>query len=1262
MAPTRVVSTFHASSAVVSSCKCRLTDANTEHLVVAHPDNIQVYSVRDSGLVLECTTRIWGRVLSVKPVPITDTNKSNIVVLLDHPDPELLFLTFSAENPSLDLAQTISLVEDGAPMSEFYHGVLVDSNGELAVISTYQGKVKILQLADGLSAQESDARLPELTVFSLELIHNTHLAILHLNHKRCVELVVRELSADDVSSQYSLIFSPTLISSNTLPFPHDDIPKLIFAPEFSQDESPGGLVVAGGVKILLFALNSAESQQRITRKLSKAKEKEKDKSRGNHRSSSSVMVVEAQKDTKYRSPTASVQWPFHAVTAMSSIAGKPLTWLIGDTFGRTCLLALDPSDPILTLVVLGETSSAETLTYITNQVFYVGSSAGDSKLVKISTTIKDDSVAVPLPDGFSAITEDMLSQDQDLDPDAREDKGRVVTSAGSFLEVVQTFKNLSPIKDAVLVDLPNSRHKQLVTCSGRDNTGSLNVVRMGTEFQPKASIPGLSDVVQMWPLRVKVQDTVHSHVVMTTLRQTYVFELGTASTMIYQEQDSATGFVCDTPTLCVSNFMGKAKGEYNTASTMVVQVTASGVYLLERDPTGDWSRKHEWKPDTGEVVAASINTSMVFLATSNAKVPKLVALGFANDKMHQLRATEVHLAREIPPVHGPATHPASWPDRISCVTCIPFDGKPYTKYVAAAFWHTNQVKVYTILKNEFAFTWETPLLGAPVKSLLFYNFYGSDNKDDLFLLVGLVNGTVACFKRPIPSKQNAANDMEVDGDEAVAETSLPKIVTIGNGPVSLTPTVVGDGTRAVLAAADKAVMISCQGRRLSISLLAVQDVVTACSLNTEHYPNSMLLASPVGLTIGSVNALTNMHIQTIPMGYSVPERIVYAKSLGVYGVLCKITRPNRIGGLDTCQSSFRLMNDTSFKLLSQWNANADELIASIATVTLKETNTTVFAVALYTVSNDDVEVHEGRILLFSTEISSVAKLASQSYQLSQVASVAINGCPFALSVTDNGMLVAAVNASVQLYRINLTKTGSDVSSYSLHKVSEYTHFYTVTSLASIGQRVIVGDCMQAVSVLQIQGNSKLDLMAKDFSPLWPLTVEVFDEDNYIGANDHHNLFAYSLEFKDPKPKLESRGRYHIDDMVSKFVRGSMTPADASSPLETTHFFFTASGCIGIISNVKDEEYGERLVTLQEQTGFAVPGVGGTSHTRYRAPRIDKKTNVDDKSSGFIDGDYIERLSSLVEDSPAIVAEISQQSEFTHEELDVVLESLQNVHL
>lgn len=35
-------------------------------------------------------------------------------------------------------------------------------------------------------------------------------------------------------------------------------------------------------------------------------------------------------------------------------------------------------------------------------------------------------------------------------------KGHIVTTYGSFLEVIQTFKNIAPIRDAVLADLDGS--------------------------------------------------------------------------------------------------------------------------------------------------------------------------------------------------------------------------------------------------------------------------------------------------------------------------------------------------------------------------------------------------------------------------------------------------------------------------------------------------------------------------------------------------------------------------------------------------------------------------------------------------------------------------------------------------------------------------------------------------------------------------------------------------------------------------------------
>lgn len=105
-------------------------------------------------------------------------------------------------------------------------------------------------------------------------------------------------------------------------------------------------------------------------------------------------------------------------------------------------------------------------------------------------------------------------------------------------------------------------------------------------------------------------------------------------------------------------------------------------------------------------------------------------------------------------------------------------------------------------------------------------------------------------------------------------------------------------------------------------------------------------------------------------------------------------------------------------VLTQWNANPDEVIQSIATVKLPETDVTVFVVATYTPDPEEVEVHEGRILLFSAERSSVAKMSSEKYQLTMLTSTAIDGCPASLTVTTDGMLVAAVNASVRDCRVS----------------------------------------------------------------------------------------------------------------------------------------------------------------------------------------------------------------------------------------------------
>lgn len=75
----------------------------------------------------------------------------------------------------------------------------------------------------------------------------------------------------------------------------------------------------------------------------------------------------------------------------------------------------------------GETSIPECLTYLDNGVVFVGSRLGDSQLIKLNT-----------------------------ESDA----------SGQYVTVMQTFNNLGPIVDMVVVDLERQGQGQLVTCSG----------------------------------------------------------------------------------------------------------------------------------------------------------------------------------------------------------------------------------------------------------------------------------------------------------------------------------------------------------------------------------------------------------------------------------------------------------------------------------------------------------------------------------------------------------------------------------------------------------------------------------------------------------------------------------------------------------------------------------------------------------------------------------------------------------------------------
>jgi len=116
-----------------------------------------VFAILVDGLRLQCTLDVWGRVTSLKAVQSSEGAKSSLLLTTDHPDPRLLLLRYvSDNNPHLKCTKSVSLHERNARPAEFFCGAIVNPSGNIAVLSSYVGKLKILELSDGEYSSDFD--------------------------------------------------------------------------------------------------------------------------------------------------------------------------------------------------------------------------------------------------------------------------------------------------------------------------------------------------------------------------------------------------------------------------------------------------------------------------------------------------------------------------------------------------------------------------------------------------------------------------------------------------------------------------------------------------------------------------------------------------------------------------------------------------------------------------------------------------------------------------------------------------------------------------------------------------------------------------------------------------------------------------------------------------------------------------------------------------------------------------------------------------
>ncbi|KAG7088601.1 hypothetical protein E1B28_012575 [Marasmius oreades] len=1260
MPSTRVAATFHPSSSVLASTTCSLSSRNLRHLVVGKLDRLEVYSIRPDKLELECTYQLTGKLSTLKAIPVSQ-HRCNILVLLDHPDPATLFLSYlepsESDRARLVLISREDLYERGIRPAEFFMNVVVHPNGKVAIVSCYTRRLKVILISEGAPESYNDIQVPEISnildiaflpINPLSDIYT--LSILLQDHKLNFQLVSRDLSAG--SSAVDLLdasesLRPTAIPKSILPYLSSDcLPKLVaLYPQKTDPKFLGGILVIGGRKIALYECEPRPDSFVKGKRKRSIKEPERHDGSGNKSTGT---------DLKDRKPIAVLQWPWGDVSAAAPIDSAGERILIGDRFGRFSILSTASVNADgLILIPLGETSSPTTISYLDNQVVFIGSHHGDSQVIKIhaQSISSDDKPTLEIPPRVGTVPKGALEKGKGRAIDEDDDvftNGRVVSNRGAYLTVLQTFKNIAPILDAVLTDVDGSGQPQIVTCSGGANTGSVNVVRMGADFDELAAVTGLENVTNVWPIRTSFRSLTHSHIVVSTLDETHIFRITSGETL--SRVEAVNSFVLDEATICVKNVAQRGSTGYQD-SLLVVQVTDAAAHLLEYDPASDQWWERDTLRDDSINVAASINPSQILIARKGGKL-----MGYTLEVQGHIKKFKPVLQSQLEywdgnPKEGDPNHVQrhDWRlSEISAVSVNPMNETAFfTNHVAVAFWQTHQIKIYAYKDTGFSFVSQSPPLPAPVRSLLFYNFgtdantSGQDHRP--CLVAGLSNGLVVSFS--CIGKGKELKDM--------------KVISLGDSAVSLSPCQI-DGRRTVLACGNKSAILAWDKSRLQHSPVLLKDINSVHHFNSDRYPNSIILGTSSGIHIGRVQNIHKMHVRGISLGFQTPRKIVHLPALKVFGVVTERNEPVGAGDDDQMSSEFLILDDTTFEVLSRFTCYHDEFAMSLTTMTCTfvepDETRSFFCLGTAVINPSDLEPKEGRIVILGTNSASSSNLS-----LADHVKLRVNGGVYSMGVI-NGLLAAAVNSSVILYRLEREPLG-----FRLQKLAEWNHTYVMANIVITGEHLVAADYLQSVSLLKLVDNSKFATIARDYSPLNPIAVSTFDERKIIGADHNLNLFSFSLHQEGNRKFLKRDGHYHVGEVVSKFLPGSIVPTSTEKRMQPTHIFCTNTGRIGVIVDVSDASLATELSLLE--IGLAALHTE-ESHAKYRAPRMSLgRSDADEPAYGFIDGDFLEQLLPLVEDASnhdqvrKVFATSIDSSRIRSgkEEIYEALENLRNMH-
>ncbi|KYR00793.1 UV-damaged DNA binding protein1 [Tieghemostelium lacteum] len=538
------ISTVQKPTAVSHSVTGRFTGPHDNNLIISKCTKIEIYKMGTDGLKPMLDVNIYGQISSLKLFSVNGYDQDLLFLSTER----YRYCVLAYDQQRKEIITKLSGISEestGRP-SEPGQICIIDPQSKMIALHIYEGLLKVIPLSTNIfnsssvsgsgniTTQEAfNLRLEELQIIDLVFLDKCDrptLAVLYKDTRHSRHISTYEIKIDKDHSPGPWSHNNVEIGSN-----------LLIAPPF------GGVLVVG--------------EQVIT-----------------------------YLNGKF---PVSVQIPFTTISCYEMVDKDGSRYLLGDQSGQLYLLLikLDNQGNVIEMHIelLGETSTASSISYLDNGVVYIGSSQGDSQVIKLKTE-KD-------------------------------------TQTDSYLEILDTFENIGPIQDFCVVDLEKQGQGQIITCSGIFKDGTLRIVRNGIGIAEQASIE-LQGIKGIWSLYDFNQVGSSSH----QNADRYLVVSFLTSTKILQfdgeeiEEKEYIGFDLSNQTIYCGNI-----GDH-----VVIQITRNGVYLIDGKAQ---QLLDQWKPSTasGQINLTSRNSNQILLASGN----QLFYLEIQQKKIKQISTVEM---------------------------------------------------------------------------------------------------------------------------------------------------------------------------------------------------------------------------------------------------------------------------------------------------------------------------------------------------------------------------------------------------------------------------------------------------------------------------------------------------------------------------------------------------------------------------------------------------------------------------------------------